>query len=116
MHFSAGGRVTVFSSNSRKVLFWVTSILNRRPQVEVLIEPSTGSPCRVPGSLVGGCGVRLIVPPFHRNARAGTRMEKIHVFISHITEEKETALCLKEFLRESLGWGFTSSFRPISRA
>lgn len=32
-------------------------------------------------------------------------MEKIHVFISHITEEKETALCLKEFLKESLGWG-----------
>jgi len=50
-------------------------------------------------------GFRLIVPPFHRKARAGTRMEKIHVFISHITEEKETALCLKDFLKESLGWG-----------
>jgi TIR domain len=32
-------------------------------------------------------------------------MEKIHIFISHITEEKETALRLKEFLKESLVWG-----------
>jgi hypothetical protein len=32
-------------------------------------------------------------------------MKKHHVFISHITEEKETALCLKEYLRETLGWG-----------
>jgi hypothetical protein len=30
---------------------------------------------------------------------------KHHVFISHITEEKETAICLKEYLRETLGWG-----------
>jgi hypothetical protein len=30
-------------------------------------------------------------------------MEKKGVFISHITEEKETALCLKEYLRETLG-------------
>ena len=35
----------------------------------------------------------------------GAHMDKIDVFISHITEEKDTALCLKEFLRESLGWG-----------
>jgi hypothetical protein len=32
-------------------------------------------------------------------------MERKGIFISHITEEKETALCLKEFLKESLGWG-----------
>ena len=32
-------------------------------------------------------------------------MDKIDVFISHITEEKKTAIYLKEFLRESLGWG-----------
>ena len=32
-------------------------------------------------------------------------MENIHVFISHITEEQATALRLKEFLKESLGWG-----------
>lgn len=50
-------------------------------------------------------GFRRIVPPFRGKDWAGTRMEKIHVFISHITEEKETALCLTEFLRESLGWG-----------
>jgi hypothetical protein len=50
-------------------------------------------------------GFRLIEPPVHKEARAGKRMEKIHVFISHLTEEKETALCLKQFLRESLGWG-----------
>ncbi len=30
-------------------------------------------------------------------------MEKKGVFISHITEERKTALCLKEFLKESLG-------------
>jgi hypothetical protein len=32
-------------------------------------------------------------------------MENIHVFISLITEEQETALRLKVFLKESLGWG-----------
>jgi hypothetical protein len=32
-------------------------------------------------------------------------MEKKGIFISHITEEKKTALCLKEYLKESLGRG-----------
>lgn len=45
-------------------------------------------------------------------------MKKIHVFISHITEEKETALCLKEYLRETLGWGIkvfvSSDYESIS--
>jgi hypothetical protein len=45
-------------------------------------------------------------------------MEKKGVFISHITEEKKTALCLKEYLRESLGWGLqvfvSSDYESIS--
>jgi hypothetical protein len=45
-------------------------------------------------------------------------MEKIDVFISHINEEKDTAICLKEFLRESLGWGLqvfvSSDYESIS--
>jgi hypothetical protein len=45
-------------------------------------------------------------------------MEKKGVFISHITEEKKTALCLKEYLRESLGFGLdvfvSSDYESIS--
>src|SRR5580698_8128649 len=45
-------------------------------------------------------------------------MEKKGVFISHITEERKTALCLKEFLRESFGRGLevfvSSDYESIS--